>query len=82
VSNIGDDAGVLWKVSIAVWTGFAGALAWILGRLDKKVSHEVFSEYKEKNDLAHGMTHSTLKEIKEGQDKIWEKMDGKKDKHD
>jgi len=59
-------------------------MAWFAGRLDKKVSKDVFKEYKDKNDLAHGMTHSALKEMKrdakEACDKIFNKLDDKQDK--
>lgn len=62
-------------------TGFIILIGkWMNGKVDKKVSKDVFNEFKEKNDLAHGMTHSTLKEIKDGQTQIWNKLDDKKDK--
>ena len=34
-------------------------------KIDRKVSKEVYEEFKKGNDLQHGITHSALKEIKE-----------------
>lgn len=78
--NTGDDTGILWKVSVAVWTFFGGLIAWVMGRLDRKVSKEVYEEFKKGNDLQHGITHSTQKDTNKKLDQIFDKLDGKKDK--
>jgi len=59
-----------------------GALTagFINTKIDKKVSKDVFREFKDKNDLAHSVTHSTLKEIKDGQAKFYDLLDKKQDK--
>lgn len=83
--------GWIWQAGVAVAGGFTAALGWVVNRLDKKVSKEVFQVYKDANDTAHGVTHSALKEIKDAQIeqrqvfrdvsmKLFDKMDGKKDK--
>ena len=74
------DVGLLWKVSLAVWTGFAGVLAWVMGRMDKKVSKDLFDEFKVGNAMSHDRTHHQLKEIQQTQDKMFDKLDGKQDK--
>lgn len=81
---------VLWIIAGVSAIG-AGILRLINVKVDRKVSKEVFNEYKTANDTAHGVTHSALKEIKDGQveerkvfrdttEKLFDKLDGKKDK--
>lgn len=86
-----DEHGWMWQAGVAIAGAYTMALGWLSTRLDKKVSKEVFQVYKDANDTAHGVTHSVLKEIKEGQveerkvfrettEKLFDKLDGKKDK--
>ncbi len=40
------------------------ALQRVEDRVDEKVDKDVLAEYKNHNDVMHGITHSSLKEIK------------------
>ena len=52
---------------------FAGVARWFSGRLDKKLSIDVFEQFKESNTKDHESQDGKL-------DKIFDKLDGKQDK--
>ena len=70
---------VLWAVG-GLTTIMVGVTKFMNGKVDKKVSKDVFDEFKHGNAMSHDRTHHQLKEIQNSQYKIFEKLDSKKDK--
>jgi len=81
----------------AIIAAIGAPFAFIMNRIDKKASKEavdkiakdvarkvdidLYAEHKAHEDMMHGITHSSLKEIKDAQIKIFDKLDGKQDKN-
>ena len=61
-----------------------GLATFIIGQIkrvdDKKLSKDVFREFKEGNDAAHDTTHQGLTRIESTQAEIYKKLDEKQDK--
>ena len=69
------------KWVVGLFSGIGAITAgFITSKLDKKVSKDVFREFKIGNDLQHSISHSQLKEIKDGQAKFFEILNKKQDK--
>jgi hypothetical protein len=75
----GNSTFIEWSLGILATIGMA-VTRFFNTKIDKKVSREVFEEFKRGNDMSHSQTHSTLKDIKDGQNKLFDKLDGKQDK--
>jgi hypothetical protein len=54
---------VKWVVGLGAGIG-ALTTKFLHSKLDKKLSKDVFDQYKETNNLAHSVTHSALKDIR------------------
>ena len=78
--DAGNNTFIEWGLGILATIGIA-VTKFFNTKIDKKVSREVFEEFKRGNDMAHSQIHSTLKDIKDGQNKLFDKLDGKQDKH-
>ena len=70
---------VFWILGGVAGIG-AGVTSFLNGKVDGKISKDVFNEFKHGNGMSHDRTHHALKEIKGIQDKIFEELKGKKDK--
>lgn len=82
MSQSGDDQGLfMWAIG-GLATAVAGITRFINGKVDRKVSQEVFEEFKHGNAMSHDRTHHQLKEIQHIQYKIFDKLDSKKDKEE
>lgn len=78
--NTGDDHSFIqWVVGGAIAFG-AAITKFLNGKIDRKVSKEVYEEFKKGNDLQHGITHNAQKDTNKKLDMIFDKLDGKQDK--
>ena len=70
---------IVWVLG-GISTIFLAIIGLINSKTDKKVSQDVFEEFKHGNAMSHDMTHHQLRDIKNVQDKIFQKLDSKQDK--
>ena len=64
-----DESILKWVIG-GIGSAGLGIAIWFSAKLEKKVSKDVFEEFKKGNDAQHKVTHDGLKEIKGTQNKF------------
>ncbi len=80
MSQSGDDQGLfMWAIG-GLATVVAGVTKFMNTKVDRKVSKDVFDEFKHGNAMSHDRTHHQLRDLKMVQDRIFAKLDSLKSK--